>query len=209
MQKEVLGAPPQPMLPHGFAGSVFGMLMERVAAPNYRWVVEQLSRTKPRTYLEIGFGTGKLAELIARDLAPSCLCGVDPSELMYDKAARRLHRFEKKIEIDLRLGNADDLPWAQHSFDAIVASHSFQFWSDPLETLSSLRKLISPAGRLVFVVRDHARISRGTRKWIPNPITKSGKELDGLRRALHDAGFIVLNDEKLRTGSQGVVAACA
>src|SRR5258708_7579684 len=112
-----LKRPPQPMLPNGFAGRVFGFLMEWLAESNYRWVVSQLAPTKPRRYLEIGFGTGRLAELVARQLKPAILCGVDPSPLMFGKVVKRLRRFDRKIEIDLR--NSDDrtLPWAERSFD--------------------------------------------------------------------------------------------
>src|SRR5258706_14212905 len=126
MQKEVPKKPPQSMQPHGLAGRVFGFFLERLSESNYRWVVDQLAVTRPRTYLEIGFGTGKLAGLVASDLKPACLCGVDPSQLMLERTSRRLRRFEKTGEIDLRLGDDRELPWAGHSFSAIVASASFQ-----------------------------------------------------------------------------------
>jgi SAM-dependent methyltransferase len=208
VQKETLKQPPQPMLPHGFGGRVFGVLMETFAASNYRWVLEQLSLTRPKTYLEVGFGTGKLAEMVARDLKPACICGVDPSELMRARTSGRLKRFAQTIEVDLRLGTSDDIPWDEQSFAAIVASHNFQFWNEPAATLRRLRRLVRADGRLVLVIRNHKNISRRVREWIPNPITKSGNELDGLRAALADAEFCVLVDEKLRSGSQGIVAAC-
>jgi ubiquinone/menaquinone biosynthesis C-methylase UbiE len=197
------------MLPHGFGGRVFGFLMERVASSNYRWVINQLKPANPQTYLELGFGTGKLPQLVAAELRPACICGVDPSELMFERASRRLKRFTKAIEIDLRLGNDADLPWAEGSFDAIVASHNFQFWYDPIATLARVRKLIRANGRLIFVVRNTQRISRSVRRWIPNPITKSGKELEGLRTALTNAGFRVTHDVRLRSGSRGIIAECA
>ena len=198
------------MHPHGLPGRVFGFLMERLAASNYRWTINQIEPHAHQTYLEIGFGTGKLAELVATRLKPICLCGVDPSDLMFDKAVRRLKPFAKSTEVDLRVGDDTDLPWAEGSFDAIVASHSFQFWHDPLTTLGRVRKLIRTNGRLVLIVRNHRHISRNVRGWIPNPITKTGKkELEGLRTALNGAGFRVVRDERLQSGSQGLVAVCA
>jgi|SRR5579871_869143 len=199
--------PPQPMLPHGLAGRLFGWIMETVAASNYRWVADQLGPFKPRVYLEIGFGTGKLAEIVAREIRPSVICGVDHSELMHRKASRRLKRFRKKTEIDLRLGTDAMLPWADHSFDAIVASHSFQFWSDPVSTLKRLRALMTPDGHLVFVLRNHRQISKSVRAWIPNPITKAGDELNDLSEALRDSGFCIIRQERLRSGSDGLIAA--
>jgi hypothetical protein len=56
-------------------------------------------------------------------------------------------------------------------------------------------------------VRNH--ISHDVSKRIPNPITMSGDELGGLRKTLAAAGFRIVSDEKLSSGSQGFVAACA
>jgi SAM-dependent methyltransferase len=198
---------PQPMRPSGLAGRVFGFLMERLAAPNYRWVIDVLRPEKPRTYLEIGFGTGRLAELVANKLKPARITGVDPSKLMFDRATRRMKRYRRKIEIDLRFGDDTALDWPPQSFDAIVASHSFQFWANPLATFTSVRMLLTPQGRFVLVIRSH--ISDDVSKWIPNPITKAGNELEGLRAALARSGFRIERDEKLRTGSHGIVAVCA
>lgn len=193
------------MLPSGFAGRIFGWLMERLAAGNYRWVIAQLKPIKPKTYLEIGFGTGRLAQWVAQRFKPTRIVGVDPSQLMFETANKKLNRFRKRIAIDLKLGNANTLP--DGPFDAIVASHTFQFWSDPHATLARLHQLLAPNGRLVFVIRRH--ISKDVYAWLPNPISKSGDELGGLSDALSAAGFRIIMDRKLRSGSQGIVAVCA
>ena len=187
---------------------MFGIAMEWLAGPNYRWVIAQLVPIKPQSYLEIGFGTGRLAKMAARRFRPARICGVDPSELMLATAQRRLQRFARKHAVELRLGDDTLLAeWPDGQFDAIVASHSFQFWSDPALTLSRLRARLAPEGRLVLVIRR--RVSKRVLKWIPNPISKSGDELGELCEALSTAGFRILRDERLRTGSQGIVVRCA
>jgi ubiquinone/menaquinone biosynthesis C-methylase UbiE len=193
------------MLPHGFAGRVFGWLMERLAAGNYRWVIAQLMPQPPQTYLEIGFGTGRLAEMVARAFNLVRIAGVDPSELMLKTASRKLKRFRKKVALDIKLGDANDLP--EGPFDAIVASHTFQFWSNPQATLERIHKILSANGRLIFVIRRH--ISKEVFAWLPNPISRGVDELAGLRAALADAGFRIVADTKLKSGSQGVVASRA
>ena len=199
---------PQPMRPAGLSGRLFGHVMQWLAAPNYHWVVRQLLPLKPRAYLEIGFGTGRLAQLVAERFPLRRLYGVDPSNLMLRTALKKLQRFDGKLQFHLRLGDDTLLKnWPNGPFDAIVASHSWQFWSNPVATLLRVRSLLSPQGRFVLVVRRH--ISGDVAKWIPNPITMSGDELGGLRKALAAAGFRIVSDEKLSGGSQGIVAACA
>lgn len=199
---------PQPMLPSGFGGRIFGHVMEWLASPNYHWVVKQLCPVRPRSYLEIGFGTGRLAQLVAERLLPVHIYGVDPSNLMLRTALKKFRRYEGKTALHLRLGDDALIKnWPNGPFDAIVASHSWQFWRNPVATLMRIRSLLTPQGRFVLVVRTH--ISDDVKAWIPNPITMGGNELEGLRAALAAAGFRILVDEKLRTGSQGIVATCA
>jgi SAM-dependent methyltransferase len=194
---------PQPMRP---TSRIFGWIMEWLAEPNYQWVVRQLKPIKPKRYLEIGFGTGRLALLVARAFKPALIAGVDPSELMLKTASARLKGL-RKTTLDLRLGDDKALGDFAGAFDAIVASHSFQFWSDPESTLRRLRGMIAPEGRLVFVLRRH--ISKGVAGWIPNPITKSGDELGAMLKALGNAGFRVAESERLKSGSQGLVCVTA
>jgi len=197
---------PQPMRPSGLGGRVFGVVMEWLASPNYQWALRQLAPVKPKSWLEIGFGTGRLAQLATQRFALDRLCGVDPSELMLRTTARRLRAFAKRNALDLRLGDDTLLArWPDGAFDAIVTSHSWQFWSDPAATLPRVRAHLAPQGRFVMVIRRH--ISKEVFAWIPNPVTKSSDELAGLRAALAVAGFTVLVDETLSTGSQGIVAA--
>lgn len=197
-------AMPQPMQPHGTPGRVFGFLMERISAPNYRWVMAQLTPMRPQSYLEIGFGTGQLAQLVARKLQPARLVGVDPSELMVRSARRKLEPFADYTRIELLLGDDTLIASLGGPFDAIVATHSFQFWRNPMATLARIHALLGPDGLLILVLRKHK--ARKVQKWIPNPITRSGDELGGARQALADAGFLLIADRKLRTGSHGLIA---
>src|SRR5690242_15590062 len=174
---------PQPMRPSGFGGRIFGVAMELLSASNYRWVVKQLEPVAPRIYLEIGFGTGKQAQLVASRFRPAHIYGVDPSELMLATARKHLARFSPATSIDLRLGDDALLAtWPPGPIDAVAASHSWQFWADPTTTLARIRALLAPTGRFVMVIRRDK--SRAVMDWLPNAISKGHDELAGLRAAL-------------------------
>jgi ubiquinone/menaquinone biosynthesis C-methylase UbiE len=190
---------PQAMRPRGRMGRVFGWLMGRMNKPAYRWTVDQLRSTHPQSLLEIGFGTGHLLSLAAKKLKPSRLDGVDPSELMLETAQKRLRKFRKKTQVHLALGDDSAIP-VTGSYDAIVALHSFQFWSRPATTLAHIRSLLSPNGRFVLVLKV-----KGNRKKSPNPLSRDGNEVSQAINAAQQAGFAMLGMNGISKSSQGIV----
>ncbi|HWA90396.1 MAG TPA: class I SAM-dependent methyltransferase [Rhizomicrobium sp.] len=190
---------PQAMRPSGKTGRIFGWLMARLNRGAYYWTVDQLRTAKPKSLLEIGFGTGHLLKLALQSLTLERAAGVDPSALMVEAARKRLRR--AKVPLDIREGDDTTLPDGR--FDAVLALHSFQFWSDPDAALGRIRARLAPGGRLVLVLRTHKGKAP---KWLPNPISRSGNEIAGACAALERAGFSVTAMQGISKGSQGIVA---
>jgi SAM-dependent methyltransferase len=187
------------MRPSGTMGKIFGWLMGRLNAPAYRWTVQQLRAVKPKSILEIGFGTGHFLRLAAKKLKPVKIAGVDPSPLMLETARKRLWKFRKKISIDLKLGDDTKLP-KDGPYDAIVALHSFQFWTHPATTLAEIRALLAPAGRFVVVLRLHGKRSKA-----PNPLSRGGDEITAACGVFQHAGFVILGMKGISKSSHGIV----
>jgi SAM-dependent methyltransferase len=190
------------MRPSGRTGRIFGFIMARLNSDAYRWTVDRLRPVQPKSFLEIGFGTGHMLAQAIKALKLDRAAGVDPSELMVETAQNRLRRFAKKTVLDIRQGDDASLP--DGPFDAIAALHSFQFWSDPDAALSRVRARLSPDGRFVLVLRAHR--SKKVAKWIPNPISRSGNEIAAACNALEAAGFAVIGMQGISRTSQGIVA---
>jgi len=87
---------------------------------------------------------------------------------------------------EAEVGAFVDLPWPDSSFDAVVALHSFQFWPEPERSIREIARVLRRPSRLVLVLRDH---SRRTPQWLPNPISRSGHELEVCTQLLRDAGL--------------------
>jgi ubiquinone/menaquinone biosynthesis C-methylase UbiE len=186
--------------PRGRTGRIFGWLMARLNKPAYHWTVEQLRGAKPKSYLEIGFGTGHLEKLVAKKLKPEKLAGVDPSPLMVEIARKKLRRFGKKMNVELLEGDDTRLP-KDGPYDAIAALHSFQFWTHPGTTLAEIRSLLAPGGKFVMVLRLH-----GKRAKAPNPLSRNGDEVSQACKALQDAGFVIHAMRGISKSSHGIVA---
>jgi len=162
--------------------------MERLNAGAYRQALVALRAGGARSYLEIGFGTGRFLEMLL-EASPDCrVAGVDPTPTMVEVARNRRAIRAAGERADLRLGSDADLPWPDRNFDAAVALHSFQFWPDPERSLRDITRVLRRPGRLVLVLRDH---SHRAPAWLPNPISRSGRELEGAVQLLRDSGLSV------------------
>ena len=177
---------PQLMRPHGFRGHVFGWLMDRRNARAHAFALKRLDVQATDTILEIGFGTGRLLRKIAKQALDGFVCGVDPSALMLQKAEKRTKKFRKKGRVELKLGEAAALPWADAQFDKAAALHCFHFWNDPAHDIAEVRRVLKPGGLLLLILR--ARKKAGP-KWLPNPISRSGQEIAGTLELLANNGF--------------------
>lgn len=178
--------PPQPMLPSGLVGRLFGWTMDMA---NRRAMDAALDHAAPpvgAALLEIGFGTGLFARRLLSRRETTFVAGVDPSPLMVETAQRRNAGDIAAGRADLRCGTATHLPWPDASFDGAFALHSFQFWADPAGDLAEVRRTLKAGGLLVIVLRAHGQNPPG---WLPNPISRSGAEIRGTIDALSAAGF--------------------
>lgn len=182
-----MASAPLPMRPAGLAGRLFGVVMERINAPAYRLAIAMLEPEPHQHVLEIGFGTGRLVEMLVERLPEGYVAGIDPTETMVQVARNRRSVRAAPKRVDLRLGKAAALDWPDASFDSVVALHCFQFWPDPGAGLREIRRVLRPGGRCVLILRTHDE--HHPPAWLPNPLSRSGNEIGAARTCLSDAGF--------------------
>ncbi len=105
--------------------------------------------------LDVGCGPGALtAELVTR-LGPEGVGAVDPSE-PFVAAARARHP-----GVDVSQASAEELPFADGSFDAALAQLVVHFMKDPVAGLAEMARVTRPGGVVAACVWDHA--------WRPGP----------------------------------------
>ncbi len=101
--------------------------------------------------LELGCGTAKwLAELASSECD---VAGIDPS-------AEMLRRASARVTGDLRLGDAESLPWSMDEFDVVACVNSLHHFASPADGAEGSSSRPSE-GRLVRI--DRARSPRRPR----------------------------------------------
>ena len=116
---------------------------ETMEGPDPREVLFQaIAEATPRRVLEVGGGEGELAERIVSELGAE-LVGVDQSE--------RMVQIQRGKGIDARVGDVQELPFADEEFDVAVAAWVLFHMADIDRGLGELARVLRPGGRLVAV----------------------------------------------------------
>jgi ubiquinone/menaquinone biosynthesis C-methylase UbiE len=149
--------------------------------------------------LEVAIGTGLNLAHYPTDLR---LTGVDLSPEMLTVAAagaKRTGRTVKLMEAD-----AQDLPFADYSFDTVVCTYALCSVPDEARAISEIQRVLKHGGRLILV--DHVRSTVGPIFWLQRlyeliPSLSKGEYMTR-RPALHvmTANFDIEARDRLRAG---------
>lgn len=117
----------------------------------YPYVAGEVARSvadvpAPRV-LDLGCGTGALAERVLRELPGCRLAGVDLAPRMVEEARRRLGG---RAAVVLR--DAEHLPFGDGSFDVVYRNDSFHHYPDPDRAAFQVWRVLARGG--TFVVGD-------------------------------------------------------
>lgn len=100
--------------------------------------------------LDLGTGTGALARGFARGGCP--VTGVDPAAALLEQA-RRLDA-EAGVEIDYRVGHAEDTGLGDGGYDVIAAGQCWH-WFDRPQVAREVLRLLVPGGAVAICHRDY------------------------------------------------------
>jgi 2-polyprenyl-3-methyl-5-hydroxy-6-metoxy-1,4-benzoquinol methylase len=116
-------------------------------------VLETLARYVPAfraqgaRVLDIGCGDAGVPIAFAERGAHAA--GIEVSETSVERG--RLRAQEHGVGIDLRQGFAEELPWADGSFDLVVLDNVLEHVTDRRQTLREIRRVLAPDGLLYLV----------------------------------------------------------
>jgi SAM-dependent methyltransferase len=99
--------------------------------------------------LDVGAGTGKLTAVLAAIVGESSVSAVDPSELFVDALASRFP------DAEVVQAGAEELPFADGSFDAVFAQLVVNFMRDPERGAKEMRRVAADGGVLAAAVWDY------------------------------------------------------
>ncbi len=137
--------------------------------PEQDAVLRELRAGEAGRVLDVGCGTGLLTRRILGELGPQRVVGCDFSRGMLRRASRN------GPGLAWVRGDAQRLPFAARSFDAVVSTEAFHWFPDQKAALGEFARVLAPRGRLlVALVNPPAEVvSRATRlgsRWLGEPL---------------------------------------
>ena len=157
-------------------------------------VFAAVAEAAPGLVLEVGCGEGELAQRMTVEL-DAAVIAIDQSERMAELARAR--------GVDARVGDVQDLPFADASFDVVVAAWMLYHVPDLDRGIGELARVLRPGGRLVAATNasDHLREMldlAGVDDWDFSFRAENGAEILGRRFPLVEmrdaSGTVTLND---------------
>lgn len=119
-------------------------------------VAAEAGLARGQRVLDVACGTGALTLAAAEIVGPGgAVAGLDPNPDMLAVARA------KRSDIDWRDGAAEAIPFPDASFDAVVSQFGFMFFTDPVQAVREMLRVLQPGGRLAVAVCDAVENSPG------------------------------------------------
>ena len=175
-------------------------LMETLPEQRYQsWRQRLWSLVEGPEVLEVGVGTGKNMSFYPSDAQ---VTAIDLTPGMLEKARARAR--ELGLHVDLRLGDVQELEFADETFDTVVSTCVFCSVPDPILGLHEVLRVLKPDGRLLMI--EHVRSGNpllGNVMDLLNPVVVRAMGPNINRRTVENvdrAGLVVDRVEDLGLG---------
>lgn len=139
-----------------FSGSIPDIYDDYLVPMIFESYAEDLARRvadgPAEDVLETATGSGVVTRALARALpAGTRLVATDLNPPMLERARARQ---PKGVNVTWQPADAQDLPFGESSFDAVVCQFGVMFFPDRIKGYSEARRVLKPGGRFLFNVWD-------------------------------------------------------
>ncbi len=108
-------------------------------------MIRKMGKFQPKSILDVATGTGDLA-IEALKLKPQKIVGLDISEGMLDIGQKKLNRRKLDSYIDLQLGDSENMPFTDESFDASMVAFGVRNFGTLDKGLAEMYRVLKNEG---------------------------------------------------------------
>lgn len=203
-----------------FTGSVAEsydkMMVPLIFQPYADELARRAQQWRPARILETAAGTGVVTKALHDALPDAQIVATDLNQPMIDVASKRI----QSDRIRFVQANAQELSFADGSFDLVVCQFGAMFFPDRVLAYSEARRTLKPGGRYILAIWDKIernRLSDEAQRALidlfpgdPPLFMREGPfgyhDPTGIVADLHSAGFQAISVETLEMRSRGTSA---
>jgi arsenite methyltransferase len=172
--------------PGGLAGQLVGAMMNRRNGQTITAAVDALSPQAGTVVADIGFGGGVgIKLLLDRVGAAGQVHGIEISQAMLNRAARRFRGEIADGRLSLHAASLTDLPLPQASLDGAITINTIYFIGDLDRAFSELARALKPSRHAVVGLADPEWMSK-------QPTTEHGFRIRPVSEVLDAAAHVGL-----------------
>ena len=112
---------------------------------DYPYISSELEKEDYHDLLDCGCGTGPMISLLYEKDPAKHYTGLDITPRMIE-----VGKSKNLSGVDWVVGDCEDLPFDENSFDVIICSNSFHHYPNPQKFFDSVKRVLRPGGRLIL-----------------------------------------------------------
>ena len=186
--------------PSGWFGKhVTSRLLNRANHQSNPKIFNALDIKTDDRFVEIGFGGGGLLFDVAATRKCACVCGVEKSVSMLERAQKRAEKSPQFRDIALLPGDVANLPLDNEYFNKVCSTNTIYFWDALDRGALEISRITAPGGKVVLgftegeVLKKAGYEERGFRFY----------DVEQVNTAMQNAALKLLHTENMRIESEG------
>ncbi len=112
--------------------------------------IQLIAHNQPKNILDIATGTGDFA-IEAMKLNPDRVIGIDISEGMLKLGVEKIKRLNLQDKVDLKLGDSENLPFENNSFDAVTVGFGVRNFEHLEKGIHEIYRVINHGGTVAIL----------------------------------------------------------
>ncbi len=113
--------------------------------------LKELNDIQPKTVLDVATGTADVAIATVKAIQPAKIVGVDISNEMLEVGRKKIKNLHLDDTITLSLGDAENLPFEDNTFDAITVAFGVRNFEHLEKGLQEMYRVLKKDGKLVIL----------------------------------------------------------